>query len=283
MIRGTIAVLLLLAIAVFALSDPGATRIVRQEGEGLRIVTMAPAFTEILLYLGLGEHDRIVGVSVWDEQLPDVPRIGDIDKPDLERIFTLEPDLVLGLESRTQASFFQVLEERGLRVEVRRVETIDDIRRTVDEFGEWLGARSRAREFSRRLQEQLASAPAVDADSPRVLFVIDHDPLWVAGSDTFVHTMLGAVGVVNLFEDRSGYFQVALEEVVIRQPDVIIDVSIDPAHEQAGLARWSGFARHLEAVAAGRVHAFPNVRPSVRVCDWIDLLGDLVRDTRRKR
>ena len=76
------AVTLLLASFVFATYVPH------------RIVSLSPDLTEMLY--GIGAINRVVGVSNYDTYPPDIqklPRLGQLDHPDLEKFAGLRPDL----------------------------------------------------------------------------------------------------------------------------------------------------------------------------------------------
>src|SRR5947209_4260361 len=61
-----------------------------------RIVSLIPAVTEMIFAMGAG--DRVVGVSAYDRYPPQVDRIarvGGLIDPNVERIFSRKPDLVI--------------------------------------------------------------------------------------------------------------------------------------------------------------------------------------------
>src|SRR5580704_15066067 len=65
--------------------------------EGLRIVSLAPSVTSILLSLG-GGHE-LVGVSRWCKDVADVgsrPAVGDCWKMDMREVTRLRPSLLIG-------------------------------------------------------------------------------------------------------------------------------------------------------------------------------------------
>ncbi len=271
--------LLCLALAAFLCFGGGAREPASPPRPGARpgierVVSLAPNFTEILLYLGLG--DRIAGVTVFCAGVdPEVARVGSFLEPDFERILSLRPDLVLAFRGNEQAPLFQGLARHGLRVEVFAGESIDDLRATVSGLGAMFDAEARAAEFIERLDAALAAAAPGPA-APRVLFVVDHRPLYVAGGGSFVDAMLAAAGAANLFHDRSEpWLPVELEEVVARDPDVIIDVTLPPDADAAG-EPWGRFRSHLRAVRAGRVWPFPQVYCGIQVPDWIVRLREIV-------
>src|SRR5262245_21122101 len=66
-----------------------------------RIVSLIPAVTEMLFALGAGS--QVVAVSSFDDYPPQVkglPRVGALLDPDLERILSLRPELVIVYESQ---------------------------------------------------------------------------------------------------------------------------------------------------------------------------------------
>jgi ABC-type hemin transport system substrate-binding protein len=67
-----------------------------------RIVSLVPAVTEMLFAIGAGS--QVVAVSSYDQDPPEVnalPRVGALLDPDVERILSLRPDLVITYGSQT--------------------------------------------------------------------------------------------------------------------------------------------------------------------------------------
>jgi len=59
-------------------------------------------------------------------------------------------------------------------------------------------------------------------ERPRVFYIVWHDPLWTAGSETFIHELIEKGGGVNICQNITGYAMISVEEVVARNPEVII-------------------------------------------------------------
>ena len=82
-----------------------------------RIISLAPSITEILFALGVG--DRVVGVSSYCDYPPEatrIERIGTFLQPNVERILTKHPDLVIGVPSPDNRAPVERLETLGRRV-----------------------------------------------------------------------------------------------------------------------------------------------------------------------
>ncbi|MEO0203127.1 MAG: ABC transporter substrate-binding protein, partial [candidate division WOR-3 bacterium] len=56
----------------------------------------------------------------------------------------------------------------------------------------------------------------------KVFYEIWDNPLWTAGSNTFINDILKFLNLENIFSDREGYFMVLEEDVIKRNPDIII-------------------------------------------------------------
>ena len=95
-----------------------ASRTVTVKAEPQRIVSLAPANTEIAFALGLG--DKVVGVTTYDDypaEVTSIAKVGDFASPNIEAIAAAKPDLVLAT-SGVQADMVTKLEELGATVVV---------------------------------------------------------------------------------------------------------------------------------------------------------------------
>ena len=107
----------------------------------------------------------------------------------------------------------------------------------------------------------------------RVLYVVWHDPLWVAGSGTFAHDLIEKAGGENIAYDLTGWATIDLETVIARDPEVII-----ATHRAAGVKDEP----RLAATTAGMedriylVEEDPFVRPGPRLVDALEKLAGLL-------
>ena len=109
-----------------------------------RIVSLVPAVTEMLFAIGAGP--QVVAVSSFDDFPPEVkslPRVGALLDPDVERILTLRPDLVITYGS--QGSVEAQLARAGIRTFSYRHGGVGAIVQTVRDLGSVTGRASQAR------------------------------------------------------------------------------------------------------------------------------------------
>jgi iron complex transport system substrate-binding protein len=242
--------------AVSVIDDAG--RAVALERAARRVISMIPAQTEIVTILA--GVDAVVARTRWDEdpRLEHLPSIGNALTPSVEWLAAQHPDLVIAWPDAQSRDVVQRLSDVGIPVYASRVESVEQIRSMIERLGVLLGATARADSLVRAIDDSLRAVRADVAGRPaqRVLYLLSADPPMIAGPGTFVDDLITIAGGGNVFSDvRQLWPQVSLEEILRRQPDVIIrpsDHSLDDP--LAGLAHRAGW-RELRAVRQGRVHA----------------------------
>ena len=228
----------------------------------LRVISLSPSTTGIAV--ALGRRAALVGVDQYSHALPglgDLPSLGGLFAPDLERALELRPTLVLGVRSESQAAFFAQLRARGVRAyEIDSSGSLEQVLGTYEAVGEQIGRGPEARELVVQVREQLAGVARSVAGlaRPSVALIVEREPLYVAAGGSFASALIAAAGGRNVFADlASAYPQVSLELLAERAPEVLIDSTqgqaIGPEAERAACAYWSrfGFVRRVELVPPG--------------------------------
>ena len=233
-----------------------------------RIVSTAPSITETLYALGLG--DRIVGVdrfSHYPPQAAQKPKIGDYAAPNLEVIASLRPTLVIIPTNPVQLK--QRLEALKLHVLELDQEGIPEIYKSLREVGTATSTTAKAESIIESIKQQLGAirAKASLYKPTRMMFVVGRTPgrldgLMVVGQASYLNEILEIAGGENVFKDASaGYPKVSLEEILSRNPDVIIDmgemgetVGVTDAQKRNVVTLWNRMAA-ISAVRNHRVEA----------------------------
>jgi len=248
-----------------------------------RIVSTAPSITELLYALGLG--DRIVGVTRFCRYPPEAqqkPKIGDYINPNLETITALKPDLVI-----VQTNPVRLAERLGAlhlhTLEINQ-ENIAAIYNSIRVVGDATGTSPRATQLIASIRAKLDEirARAASLHPVRVMFVVGRSPnrldgLVVVGKASYLNEVFELAGGVNIFRDAvAAYPAVSMEEVIARNPEVIIDmgdmsdtVNVSDEHKRSVVALWNRMAV-VSAVKQHRVFAVSSdsyVTPGPRVVD----------------
>jgi iron complex transport system substrate-binding protein len=225
-----------------------------------RIVSLAPAITETLFALGLG--DRVVGVSTYCDYpaaATRLPKVGTFSEPVAEVIVSLRPDLVLTSPSPGNEGSVRAIERAGVRVAVVRSEgglaearsAMLEVARAV---GEAEGGERLVAGIDSRLDALRRAAAALD--HPAAAVVIGREPLVLAGPFSYLGELLTLAGGTNITEKLGGRWpRVGIEFLVISAPQVLVDLSVSMEGEAgggSGAANWKALTS-VPAVATGRV------------------------------
>jgi iron complex transport system substrate-binding protein len=278
------------AVVSIATAQPRAAR-------PMRIVSTTPSITESLFALGLG--DRVVGVSEFSRYPPQVtslPKVGSELGPNLERIVTLRPDLVV-ISDR--------LPTLGQRLEAARIPflavslgNLASISSAMLRIGAAAGIEPHAHEVVATLQSRLDRLRERPAPTPRpkVLLIMGRTlealtGMVAVGRDSYLNDLIEIAGGTNILAASTAipYPRVTLESVLSLNPDVIVD-TIDMGATNANrellqassMALWTRFEM-LSAVKSGRIRAAETDAlfvPGPRVVDGAEWLAVVIRGER---
>lgn len=221
-----------------------------------RIVSLIPSATETIIALGAG--DRLVARTEYDidPALSDLPLVRGGLTPSLEQLTMLNPDLVVAWPDNMTRSVSGRLTDLGIELYAPQAQSLDDIYRTTRELGQMLGLEEQADSLNGAITAELESLRGAVAgrERPAVFYVVWHDPPTTAGPGTYIHELIEIVGGRNVFADAPALWpQVSMEEIVRRQPDLLIlPVGEGPRLELERLRAMVGW-RELQAVRDGNV------------------------------
>jgi iron complex transport system substrate-binding protein len=198
---------------------------------GPRVISLVPAATEMLFAVGAGP--QVVGVSSFDERPAEVqqlPKVGALLDPDLERILSLKPDLVVTYGS--QEALEQQLKQAGIQTFTFRHGGIGDTLATMEQLATRTGHDEAGRTAANVLRARLnAVRMRVEGrPRPRALLVFGREPgalrqVWASGGTGFLHDLLDVAGADNVFADTDRENVQATTEVLLaRAPDVIVEL-----------------------------------------------------------
>ncbi len=246
-----------------------------------RVVSLAPAITELLFDIGAG--DRLVGRTAWCTdplEALDVANVGDGLNPNVEAIAALSPDLVILYTSASNLEPARRLERLGIRTFFLRTDGLDDVARGARLLGQLTGAERRADSLARIFEAELDSARAVTTTiaPPSVLILAWRQPPIVIGGGSFLSELVSLAGGINAFGNlRQPSGQVSIETIVARSPDLILLTGGDPDPSWARLPEW----RTVNAVRSRRfvlVEGTEYSRPSFRALEAARTLAAKLRE-----
>ena len=261
-----------------------------------RIVSLIPSNTELLFAVGAG--GSIVGVTHYCDYPPEakeIEKIGDLTTMSLEKIVSLDPDLVLAATNNPD-EMIQSLRALGVRVFVLDPRTIEEVIDTIDIVGKLTGRTSAASVISEDYRQRLAAVTERIGELPEnrrpTVFVGSpfRDENWTPGPGTYTSGIIGLAGGRNVADDLApGTWAVYnLENIISKDPEVLLaTLGVD---QDAGEVRkrflerakaLNGW-RDLEAVRKERVILIPEnwmLRPAPRIVQAVETLAKFLHPT----
>ncbi len=203
---------------------------VKQEEEGLKIISTAPSNTEVLIGLGVGE--QIIGVDNYSptEELNSDIMIIDFFNFDAEKLIEMDPDIIFSAETNYVGSEnpFQLIEDTGIKViKVPTSTSISHISDTIIIIGQEIGKVTEATAIVEELEKEIDEIRKIGetiTDKKNVYIEIgDYSGvLYTSGKNTFLDDAINIVGANNIFEDLDSWVAISGEVVVDKNPDIII-------------------------------------------------------------
>jgi ABC-type Fe3+-hydroxamate transport system substrate-binding protein len=222
-----------------------------------RIVCLVPSLTQTLFALGVGE--RVVGVTRYcTEPAGDVEhaeRVGGTKNPDLLRVQSLAPDLVVMNAEENRREDFEAVEASGVHVFVSFPRRVADVPGLMRRLGALVGAQAKAERLARETERAIAAvADSAPPAHRRVFCPIWKNPWMSFNADTYDDDVLWSVGGENVCRDRAGrYCAITLDEIAAAAPEVVLLPDEPYVFGPRDLAALTPLA-DTPACRSGRIH-----------------------------
>ncbi len=230
-----------------------------------RIISLSPALTELVFKLGKGR--QLIARSEPCDYPPEVKKLpvaGRFADPDMERILTLRPTLVI-TNDLINPGVRTVMENAKIRCIQKQCSTIEEYVEWVKLLGDALKCPEEAKAECERVEREAKPLPKMKR---KVLWVIWDSPLMVAGAGSLADGLLQRVGVENIAGNvKIAYFKSSYDWLLEHQPDAIVWT----ASKRDNLKKHR-FWGNLKAVQQDRVVIVMRLRDIVAILLNIALL-----------
>ena len=252
-----------------------------------RIVSLAPSNTEILFALGLG--DKIVGVTDYCNYPPEAlkkPKVGGFSTINIERVLALNPDLVVAAYGNG-AETVETLRGYGITVIALNPRNLTDVMRDIELLGKVTGTEENATKLVEMMKRKIREVEEMTANNtrrPKVAHILWHDPIWVSGNGTFIDELIRIAGGTNAFGDLKGWKIVSIEDLLARNPGIIIvNSGTGMGGKRNILYDWAiRELKDVKAVKEGRVYVIDSdiiSRPSYRLVYALEEIAKIINQS----
>ena len=248
-----------------------------------RVIALAPSITEIIY--DLGEEKRLVGVTQYSTFPPaaeTLPRVGSYVRLDIEKIVALKPDLCIATKDGNPKHIIDKIVSLGIPVYVINPRNLQQIMDTIRSLGSLLHAEQAAAELLLDMEWRIGQVGAQvkkGRHKPRVFFQIDAEPLFSAGTNTFIHELIELAGGINTAAGEVSYPRYSWEDIIVLQPEIVMISSmaggLAPEYLLNSWKKWN----LLSAVKNDKVFVVDAElfdRPTPRLIDGLEVIAAII-------
>ena len=225
-----------------------AGREITLDAPATKVVALTASDCEILA--ALGAEDTLVGRGEYcdyPESVLEVPAVQSGADTNLEQIIALEPQVVVMAKMAQTEEQVAALEKAGIRVVVSDAQDIEGVYTAIRLIGALVGRNDEAEAMVADMQSTFADIAAKSENTGKTVY-FEVSPLqwglWTAGKGTFMDELAAMCGLTNAFADVEGWAEISEEQVLERDPDYIVTISMyygegpTPVEEIKSRAGW---------------------------------------------
>lgn len=218
-----------------------------------KIVSLMPSNTEILYELDLG--GKIVAVDDYSNYPADTAnkkKLPTGEQFEIEALINLNPDVVFIGKMSAMDDQVKQIEDGGIKVIITEANDLAGTYKVIELIGKVMSRSDEAQEIVDSMQKGFAQIREEAKERESLKMYVEVSPLqyglWSCGKSTFVQELIDVVGATNIFEDVEGWTAVSEEQVLERNPDIILTTASpitgidDPIGEITSRANWGRIA-----------------------------------------
>jgi len=245
----------------------------------MRIISLAPSITEILFALGLNEEiEAVTDFCDYPEAVSKRPRVGGFINPNIEKIVSLKPDLIIAIRDGNRMGTIDRLNELAFPVYVVDPKSFDGVITTLQNIGDIVGRQENSKNIVNEIKAKREKTAILTRSLPRpkVFFQIGYLPMITVGKGSLADELIRLAGGRSISENESlNYPPYNIEIVVQKAPEIIIMSSMESKRNYSGLIKmWQNW-KSIPAVKRNAIHIVDsNIvdRPTPRIVGGLEAM-----------
>ena len=234
----------------------------------------------------VGRMDAASLTGELKEKVKDIPSVGNTYNPDVEKIISLHPDLVIGMNIANHIKLREALTTANIPLYINDLDSFEDVNRSLQLFGELTNHPDISKMQIEKINTVFANYQAKIKDKPHpktLLLLGTPGNLNVSTDRSFSGKLLDSLGANNIGKYIGGdapYVPLSLEFIQEQNPERIIFVVMypDPSIKESFVKEMQSNPawQHVQAVKTDQIHYVPGglfaLNPGTRITQTLELM-----------
>jgi iron complex transport system substrate-binding protein len=234
----------------------------------------------------VGRMDAASLTGELQEKVKDIPSVGNTYNPDVEKIISLHPDLVIGMNIANHIKLREALTSANIPLYINDLDSFEDVNRSLQLFGELTNHPDISKVQIEKINTVFSDYQGKIKDKPHpktLLLLGTPGNLNVSTDHSFSGKLLDTLGADNIgkyMKSEAPYVPLSLEFIQEQNPERIIFVVMypDPSIKESFLKEMQSNPawQHVKAVETGQIHYVPGglfaLNPGTRITQTLELM-----------
>ena len=220
-----------------------------------RIISLAPSATESLYELGL--YDNVIANTVYcSDGIVKKEKIGTVTEPNIEKIISLNPDLIVATKEGNYKTVIDKLIRLKLTVYVMEpYSSFEDVCNNFQRLANYTEKSDTAKKIIEDVKKEILqlSEETKKADKEKIFWEVGANPIFTVGNQSFVNEYNKYINGINVFEYIDmRYPNISVESVIEKNPDIIMLVNMGDVSDQE-ILKWNKY-KNITAVKNNKIY-----------------------------
>ncbi len=258
-----------------------------------RVISFAPSITEII-YAMSGEKNLIANTEYcnYPEDAKLKAKVGGISNPEIEKLISLKPDLVLS-STLTPLDAVKQIELLKIPIVVFNHSSLNQIFNDIDVISKIIGYSDYGKDLLSDLKNRRKSlnekfSDNTDIDKIKTLVLFGTNGLFSCGKGSYINEIIDLAGGVNVAQSiNSPWPQISFESILNWNPDVIFVTSTESQNISASanvISTWKNDKRwkKIDAVKNDRIKIIGDSMltvPGPRLIEAAQIMNDFLHSS----
>lgn len=253
-----------------------------------RIAGLSPGASELLWSAGAG--DQVVAVVAWSDYPPaakNVPSVGSHTRLDLEKLVSLQPDLVIAWVTGNPQEQIRTIRNLGVPVFSIEPRDFEDVSSVIERLATLAGTEDAGWAEAERFRQGIAALAERYRDRPpvSVFYEVWDEPLMTVNDQHLIGKVITLCGGHNVFGELPRLVPRISDEAVLEaDPEAILAGGMGEENRE-WLDRWQAYDS-LTATGVGNLFFVPPSliqRPTPRMLQGSELFCEKLEIARGRR